>query len=80
MLATPAVSALIPSYEAFGGIILTASQNPVGAEADRGNKYNIASGAPAQDEDDLTSKSMRLSRFLNIGRETAAETWTFRHW
>lgn len=54
LLTTPAVSALIPRYKAFGGIILTASHNPAGPEADWGIKYNTASGAPAQD--DLTSK------------------------
>lgn len=46
-LSTPAVSALIRSRKADGGVILTASHNPGGQNADFGIKYNISSGAPA---------------------------------
>lgn len=47
LLTTPAVSALIPARKALGGIILTASHNPAGPDADWGIKYNTQSGAPA---------------------------------
>lgn len=48
LLTTPAASALIPARQAIGGIILTASHNSAGPDADWGVKYNVASGAPAQ--------------------------------
>lgn len=54
LLTTPAVSSLIPLFNAIGGIILTASHNPAGIDADWGIKYNTSSGAPALDA--LTSK------------------------
>ena len=47
LLSTPAASAVIRARGADGGIILSASHNPGGLEADFGVKYNIASGGPA---------------------------------
>ena len=46
-LSTPAVSTLIRARHADGAVILTASHNPGGPNADFGMKYNISSGAPA---------------------------------
>ena len=47
ILSTPAASNLIRQRKADGGIILSASHNPGGANADFGVKYNIANGGPA---------------------------------
>ncbi len=47
LLSTPAVSAVIRKYGAFGGIVLSASHNPAGPEEDFGIKYNIGNGGPA---------------------------------
>ncbi len=47
LLSTPAVSAIIRKYSAFGGIILSASHNPGGPHEDFGIKYNISNGGPA---------------------------------
>jgi len=47
LLSTPAVSCLIRKYKAAGGIVLSASHNPGGADGDFGIKFNIANGGPA---------------------------------
>ena len=47
ILSTPAASHIIRKYEAFGGIILSASHNPGGPEEDFGIKYNASNGGPA---------------------------------
>lgn len=46
-LSTPAASNLIRQRGADGGLILSASHNPGGPEADFGVKYNMANGGPA---------------------------------
>jgi len=47
VLSTPAASCVIRKHKAFGGIILSASHNPGGANGDFGVKYNIGNGGPA---------------------------------
>jgi len=47
ILSTPAASCIIRKYNAFGGIILSASHNPGGPDGDFGIKYNIGNGGPA---------------------------------
>jgi phosphoglucomutase len=47
LLSTPAASRVIRKYRTHGGIILSASHNPGGPDADFGIKFNTASGGPA---------------------------------
>ena len=47
LLSTPATSCVIRKYKTLGGIILSASHNPGGPEADFGIKYNTSNGGPA---------------------------------
>lgn len=50
LLSTPAASNIIRKYQAFGGIILSASHNPGGPEEDFGIKYNVGNGGPAPEK------------------------------
>ncbi len=50
LLSTPAASNVIRRYNAFGGIILSASHNPGGPTEDFGIKYNIGNGGPAPEK------------------------------
>ncbi|MBF0419980.1 MAG: alpha-D-glucose phosphate-specific phosphoglucomutase [Magnetococcales bacterium] len=50
ILSTPAVSCVIRKYEAFGGIVLSASHNPGGPDGDFGIKYNVSNGGPAPEK------------------------------
>jgi len=62
LMSTPAVSAVIRKYKAYGGLILTASHNPGGPDADFGIKFNSANGGPALSA--LTDKVFELSTKL----------------
>lgn len=50
ILSTPAASHMIRKYKTYGGIILSASHNPGGPDADFGIKYNNESGSPAPEK------------------------------
>ena len=50
LLSTPAASCVIRKNRALGGIILSASHNPGGADGDFGIKYNISNGGPAPEK------------------------------
>ena len=50
LLSTPAASHIIRKYQAFGGLILSASHNPGGPEEDFGIKYNVGNGGPASEK------------------------------
>ena len=60
LLSTPAVSCIIRKYQAFGGIVLSASHNPAGPDGDFGIKYNIGNGGPAPEK--ITEAIYRNSR------------------
>lgn len=61
-LSTPAASNLIRKCKAKGGIILSASHNPGGEDADFGIKYNIENGSAAPQS--VTDKIFSISKIL----------------
>ncbi len=65
LLSTPAVSAIIRKYKAFGGIVLSASHNPGGSDGDFGIKYNIDNGGPAPEKmtDAIYAHTQTISRY-----------------
>lgn len=63
ILSTPAASNVIRKYEAFGGIILSASHNPGGPNEDFGIKYNIGNGGPAPEK--ITEAIFERSRIID---------------
>lgn len=65
VLSTPAVSALIRSIKAFGGIVLSASHNPGGPDGDFGIKYNVANGGPAPEKvtDAIYARTREITSF-----------------
>jgi phosphoglucomutase len=65
-LSTPAVSALIRSIGAYGGIILSASHNPGGPDGDFGIKYNIGNGGPAPEK--ITDAIFARTKTISVYR------------
>ena len=65
LMSTPAVSAVIRKYGAFGGIVLSASHNPGGPDGDFGIKYNIGNGGPAPEKitDAVFARTKSISEF-----------------
>ncbi|MFT5505330.1 MAG: phosphoglucomutase [Gammaproteobacteria bacterium] len=63
LLSTPAASCVIRKNKAFGGIILSASHNPGGPDADFGIKFNAANGGPANE--DLTQSIFQISQNID---------------
>lgn len=66
ILSTPAVSCIIRKYQAFGGIILSASHNPGGPDGDFGIKYNTENGGPAPEKvtEAIYARSKVIDRYL----------------
>ncbi|ESA34399.1 phosphoglucomutase [Leptolyngbya sp. Heron Island J] len=71
IFSTPAVSCIIRKYEAFGGIILSASHNPGGPDGDFGIKYNIGNGGPAPEK--VTSAIFERSKVIDEYKILEAE-------
>ncbi|MDE3174581.1 MAG: alpha-D-glucose phosphate-specific phosphoglucomutase [Pseudomonadota bacterium] len=67
-MSTPAVSALIRSIGAYGGIILSASHNPGGPDGDFGIKYNIGAGGPAPEKitDAIFARTKTITQYLTL--------------
>lgn len=73
ILSTPAASCVIRKYQAFGGIILSASHNPAGQDGDFGIKFNTSNGGPAPEsiteaifEHSLTIKDYKISNDADV--------------
>ena len=68
LLSTPAASCVIRKYEAFGGIVLSASHNPAGENGDFGIKYNIGNGGPAPENitESIYAESRRISQYKTL--------------
>lgn len=63
ILSTPAMSAVIRDRGAAGGIVLSASHNPGGIDADFGVKFNASNGGPAPEE--ITERIYKATLDLN---------------
>ena len=68
LLSTPAASCVIRKYQAFGGIVLSASHNPAGEDGDFGIKYNIGNGGPAPEKitEAIYAETGKISRYLTL--------------
>ena len=68
ILSTPAASCVIRKYQAFGGLILSASHNPAGPDEDFGIKYNISNGGPAPEKitDAIYAKTQTISSYKTL--------------
>ena len=62
-MSTPAASNVIRKYKAIGGILLTASHNPGGPNADFGIKYNVENGGPAPEN--ITEKIYACTKTIS---------------
>jgi len=65
ILSTPAASHVIRKYQALGGLVLSASHNPGGPDADFGIKYNITNGGPAPEKytEAFYQRSLEIERY-----------------
>jgi len=68
LLSTPAASCIIRKHRTQGGIILSASHNPGGPDADFGIKFNMPNGGPAPEQ--VTEEIFRRSREIRGYRIT----------
>jgi len=80
LLSTPAASNVIRKYQAFGGIVLSASHNPGGPDEDFGIKYNVGNGGPAPEkftdalyQNTRTIESYRIADMADVDLDTLGE-------
>ena len=68
LLSTPAMSAVIRHHGALGGLVLSASHNPGGLEADFGVKYNIRNGGPAPERltEHIYRRTLALTHYVTL--------------
>ena len=69
LLSTPAASCVIRKYRTNGGIILSASHNPGGPDADFGIKFNTPNGGPAAEN--VTEAIFACTRKISEYQTTA---------
>jgi phosphoglucomutase len=70
LLSTPAVSAVIRRRGALGGIVLSASHNPGGPNADFGVKYNVRNGGPAPEAitEQIYQHTLNIKEYFTVDR------------
>ena len=68
ILSTPAVSAVIRRRGALGGLVLSASHNPGGPDADFGIKYNVRNGGPAPESitERVYQQTLKITQYLML--------------
>src|SRR2546427_1118356 len=68
ILSTPAMSAVIRRRGALGGLVLSASHNPGGIDADFGIKYNARNGGPAPEAltERIYGRSMEIDGYYKV--------------
>ncbi len=68
LLSTPAVSAVIRRQQTLGGLVLSASHNPGGRNADFGIKYNVRNGgpAPAAITDRIYQHTLEIAEYFTL--------------
>jgi phosphoglucomutase len=68
LLSTPAASHVIRTYQAQGGVILSASHNPGGPNGDFGIKFNVPNGGPAPEgvTDAIYQRTLEIDRYRTI--------------
>ena len=71
LLSTPAVSCLIRKHGTAGGIVLSASHNPGGPDADFGIKFNVANGGPAPESvtEAIFARTQTIDRYQILETE-----------
>jgi len=70
LLSTPAVSAVIRRQVALGGLVLSASHNPGGRDADFGIKYNVRNGGPAPEAitERIYQHTLDITQYLTLDK------------
>jgi phosphoglucomutase len=68
LLSTPAMSAVIRRRGALGGLVLSASHNPGGVDADFGIKYNVRNGGPAPETvtEKIYSYASKITQYRTV--------------
>ncbi len=82
LLSTPAASHLIRLRKADGGLILSASHNPGGRDADFGLKYNGPNGGPATEgvTDRIFEQTTRITAYrIAAAHDVEIDTVATRH-
>jgi phosphoglucomutase len=71
LLSTPAASHIIRTYQAQGGIILSASHNPGGPKGDFGIKFNVPNGGPAPEgvTEAIYQRTLEIDRYRTTDTE-----------